>query len=211
MNKLVIVVLLMRKTALSLILIISIALSLSTIESQTATILVKGNATFAFGSVQIVSPENKTYYSSTLNLSYSAVFPIMNSAGHKWIFYSLDGGENVTVYDEYNGLESYNGSVTLSGLSSGNHVIDIYSKDGIFVLSTGGSGYWDAVYRVCFRIVLSGNSPTPTPTVAPTPTPSATPEATSQPATLPASLVFVASTGIAIVGIGLFAYFKKRK
>ncbi len=194
----------MKKSGLASELIISALLSLLTIGSQTNAILVKGNATFLDGSILIVAPVDATYYSSTLILSYRAVFP--HNSEHKWIFYSLDGGENVTVYDEYNSLEGYNGSFTLSGLSAGNHVIDIYSEKGSFVLSTGGSGWEDAHHRVYFRVVLHGESPTPTAT----PKPSATPETTSQPATFPATLVFVSSIGSALVGIGLFVYFKKR-
>jgi len=196
----------MKKTALALAFTISAVLSLLAVESQTTAILVKGNVFFFDGSILIVSPENKTYYSSTIILSYRAVFPQMfDSPEHKWILYSLDGGANVTVYDKYNGLEGYNGSLTLSGLSSGNHIIEIYSKNGTFAWGTGDKGLFDAYDRVYFRILLPGESPTPTPT------PTATPEATAQPEIFPVTLVFVVSVGIALAAIGLFVYLKKRR
>jgi hypothetical protein len=206
----------MRKTALALTLIFSAILSLLSVESQNTIILVNGNFLVGFGSILIVAPENKTYHSSTLTLSYRATFPQMGLAapelagiwGHKWIVYSLDGGQNVTVYSECNDSEGYNGSVALSGLSSGNHCIEIYSKNGTFasIMGTGGDAIWgDAYYRVFFEIVLPGGSPTPTPS------PSAAPEATSQSATFPATQSFVASIGIALAVIGLFVYFKKHR
>lgn len=217
----------MRKTAFVLILIVSIVLSLSSIESQTATILVKGNAFFGSGYIRIDRepvvidgvtydfPENKTCYSSTITFNYSAFFPSgfgSESLHRRWIFYSLDGGENVTLYDEYNDLVVYYGSVTLSGLSSGNHIVDIYSIDGTYELTRG---WLDATDRAYYTIVLSGKSPTPKPTVAPTPTvtptPTAAPETISQSGTFAAALIFVASVGIALGGVGLFVYFKKQK
>jgi hypothetical protein len=230
----------MKKTALAVTPILCMILCLFAFESQTTTVLVKGNAIFASGYIRMGEPvvrdgvtydvpENKTYYSSTIIVSYRAIFPHDFGAsawGHKWIFYSLDGGENVTAYDEYNGLEGYNGSLTLSGLSSGDHFIDIYSKNGTYVWGPPDWGvYSDATERDYFSIVLSGESQTPTPTVAPTPihttspspeptatptpAPKATPEASSQPETFPASLIFVTSVGIALAVTGLIVYFKK--
>jgi hypothetical protein len=131
----------MKRTAFALILIICIVFSLLVFESQTM-LLVKGNAVFPSGSINIET--KPVYYSSTVTLSYIAVFPMDfgdGGLGRKWIVYSLDGGGNVTVYDEYNDLESYYGSVTLSGLSSGWHTIDIYSKNGTFWWGT--SSYRD--------------------------------------------------------------------
>jgi hypothetical protein len=238
-KKLVLLVLSMKKVALALALIISAILSLVTIESQVTTIRVKGNAFFGSGSIHIgeplvldgvtyILPENKTYYSSTIIVSYRAIFPNGLGAGgwgRKWIFYSLDGGENVTVYDEYNALEDYNGTVKLSGLSAGNHIVDIYSKNGSYMWGAPDWGvYSDASERAYYTIVLSGESPAPTPTVAPTQTPTlaptsaptATPEPTDTPevkseSATSSTLIFVASAGIAAVVAGSFLYIKKRR
>jgi len=143
----------MKKTALSVTLIICVVFSLLVFESQTIT-LVRGNAVFGSGDIHIITPENKTYYSRTLTLSYLADFPM--SLNHKWIVYSLDGGENVTVYDEYNDLwGEYTGSVTLSGLSSGSHVLFIYSKEGSYVFGTGVSFRWYDAYDTVYFTVNS--------------------------------------------------------
>lgn len=204
----------MKKAALKLALIVCAAFSLLAVESQTPTILVKGNAIFHLGDIQIVHPIYINYYSSTVTLYYHVTF-YPPELVHRWIVYSLDRGRNVTVYDEYNALESYNGSVTLSGLSAGNHTIEIYSKNGTFVFGTSIAdatrGWHDAVDTAHFNVVLSGESPTPLPTVAPTSRPTATPDATSKTATFPATLIFVASVGIALAVIGLMVYFKKHK
>ncbi len=211
----------MKNTAFAVTLIICVVFSLLAVESQTI-VLVRGNAFFHIGDVEIVAPE-KTYYSSTITLSYYATF--LTELEHKWIVYSLDGGENVTVYDEYNkplnlisGLASYNGSVTLSGLSSGSHVIEICSKKGSYVFGTGISGDWfDIADRVYFTIDLSGESSNPTPTIAPTSKPIATPEPTVTPYTTLQLAEQEAILGIAVtmavvsVGLGLLLYGIKRK
>ena len=160
--------------------------------------------------VEIITPENKTYYSSTITLTYHATFDF--GIEHKWIVYSLDDGENITVYDKYNNLQYYSGSVTLSGLSSGKHHIDIYSKNGSYVFGTGRSGGWfDFPDRVYFTIDLSEESPTPT--FAPTSTPTATPEPTPELESLPTSLVMASSLTVAavVIGLGLLVYLIKRK
>jgi hypothetical protein len=190
----------MRKTAFRLAVFICAVFSLLAVYFQ-AAIQVEGNFGFATGSIEIVAPENRTYYSSTLTLSYHVHF---GYASRRWIVYSLDGGGNVTIYDEYSSIESYNGSVTLSGLSSGNHIIDIYSVNGTTVVSTSGGGYEDATDRIYFYIDLSRESPTPIPsTPEPTPTPIVEP--------YPIWLLSVWYATIAVVAIGLFVYFKKRK
>jgi len=204
----------MKKTAFAVTLIICVVFSPLAVESQTI-VLVRGNAFFHIGDVEIVAPE-KTYYSSTITLSYYATFHV--GLEHKWIVYSLDGGENVTVYDEYNGLEGYSGSVTLSGLSSGSHVIDICSKKGSYGFGTGISGSWfDFHDRVYFTIDLSGESSNPTPTLAPTSMPTATPEPTVTPYTTLQLAEQEAILGIAVtmavvcIGLGLLLYGIKRK
>jgi len=190
---------------------------------------VKGNAGFPSGSIHIeVKP---VYYSSTITLTYNAVFPSYFGDtvwGRKWIVYNLDGGENVTVYDEYNDLKLYNGNVTLSGLSSGFHTLAICSRNGTFVWGTSSyEGWYDAEDTASFTIDLFGKSPTPTPTLAPTSKPTATPEPTPTPSeettplptinTGPSSYYFDdfliggIAGAVAIAVLVLLFYFTKRK
>ena len=63
--------------------------------------------------VLVFSPENTTYSSSDVELD----FALNEKALH--IFYSLDGQENVTIA----------GNSTLTGLSSGEHSLIVYSTD----------------------------------------------------------------------------------
>jgi len=202
----------MKKTALVLTLI-SILLFL--VVGVSFVNLVKGNAVFSSGSIVLYT--TPVYYSSTITVHYVAEFSGIND-GHKWIVYSLDGGENVTVYDEYNGLKSYYGSLTLSGLSSGQHTIDIYSVNGTFWWGASSYRAWgDAHDGDSFIIDLSGKSPTPTPTIAPTPVPTATPEPTPfEESDVPnASQFMVPGGAVAVISIivflGLLFYFIKRK
>jgi len=53
--------------------------------------------------------------------------------------------------------------------------------------------------------------PSPTPIQSSTPEPTFSPEPTMKPEPFPATLVFVTLVGIAIIGMGLFVYFKKKQ
>jgi hypothetical protein len=210
----------MKKTALRLTLILGL---LFLVAGVFFVNLVKGNAVWPIGSIHIEA--KPVYYSSTINLSYNAVFPSdfgISALGRKWIVYSLDGAENVTVYDEYDDLKFYNGSFTLSGLSSGLHHIDIHSKNGTFMWGTPSlSGWCDAEDTASFTIDLSGKSPTPKPTLAPASTPAATPEPTKTPYReanvqntsqyLAVGGMIVVTVAVVCVGLGLLFYFIRRK
>jgi hypothetical protein len=63
--------------------------------------------------VHVVSPENKTYASSSISL----VFTVNKPAS--WLGYRLDGQEPVTV----------TGNTTITGLSAGLHNLTVYAKD----------------------------------------------------------------------------------
>jgi len=134
------------KTAFAVMLIISIILSLLAIGFQTE-ILVKGNI-WPITSIAITFPENdKTYYSSTLTMWYHVRFAVEN----KWIVYNLDGGEEVTLCDEYGSPFEFDGSVTLSGLSAGQHRLDIIAKNASAI-----SGEWqDSVDTIFFNVFTS--------------------------------------------------------
>ena len=180
--------------------------------------LVKANAVFPSGSIILYT--TPVYYSSTITLHYVAEFPGFSDGGlrHNWIVYSLDGGGNVTVYDEYNNLMSYYGSMTLSGLSSGWHTIDIYSINGTFWWGTSSYRAWsDAEDTASFTIDLSGKSPAPTSTPAPismptfTPEPRLTPSNELQSAGQEVILGVAVTVAVIIAGLGFLVYLIKRK
>jgi hypothetical protein len=196
----------MKKTALVVSLIICAIFSLLVVEFQTPS-LVRGNAVWPIGSIHIDAQE-AIFFSRTSTLNYSAVFPsdFDDSVwGRKWIVYSLDGAENVTVYDEYNDLKFYNGSFALSGLSSGRHQIDIYSKNGTFLWGSSSlSGWCDAGDRAYFTIVPLS---TPTATPEPTSTPNNEPQSTEQTVILGLAI----TVAVLAACLGLLIYLIKRK
>jgi len=63
--------------------------------------------------IMILSPENKTYYSSSIPLTFETDEPT------PWIGYSLDNQPNVTI----------SGNTTIVGVSDGTHQIIIYAND----------------------------------------------------------------------------------
>jgi hypothetical protein len=76
-------------------------------------------------SVDLLSPENKTYTTNSVSLSFTVNKPT------SWIGYSLDGQANNTI----------SGGTTLMGLSDGIHSLVVYAND------TGGNvGRSDTVY-----------------------------------------------------------------
>jgi hypothetical protein len=71
--------------------------------------------------VTIISPEEKTYYSSSIPLTYR-----VEEEYPEWVGYSLDGAA----------YETLTGNTTLSGLSLGSHDLTVYANDT--------SGNWDS-------------------------------------------------------------------
>ncbi|MDH5375925.1 MAG: hypothetical protein OEW95_08945, partial [Candidatus Bathyarchaeota archaeon] len=65
-------------------------------------------------SITILSPENKTYDTNFVPLSFTVDEQV------SWMAYSLDGQANVTI----------TGDITLSGLSEGSHSVIVYVRDG---------------------------------------------------------------------------------
>ena len=63
--------------------------------------------------IELFSPENKTYTTNSVSLSFDVNEPTL------WKGYSLDGQANVTIF----------GDITLSGLSEGSHSLIVYVKD----------------------------------------------------------------------------------
>jgi parallel beta-helix repeat protein len=90
-----------------------------------------------FGSppaVSIITPENKTYSSTSISLNYDV------SEAASWVGYSLDSATNVSI----------TGNTTLSGLSAGAHSLIVYVED-----VDGNQGASEIVY---FTIAQGGSS-----------------------------------------------------
>ena len=66
-----------------------------------------------FPTVSILSPENKTYNATEIELRFTVSEPA------SWMGYSLDGQENITI----------SGNTTLTGLTDEPHNITVYAKD----------------------------------------------------------------------------------
>jgi hypothetical protein len=64
--------------------------------------------------ITLVTPENTTYVTDSVDLNFSAV----DISGISWTGYSLDGGDNIT-----------SGNTTFSGLSEGQHNVTVYAND----------------------------------------------------------------------------------
>ncbi len=74
-------------------------------------------------SILILSPENKTYSTADISLSFSLDEPA------SWIAYRLDDGTNVTI----------TGSSTLFGLSEGAHSVIVYANDTVGNMGSSNS------------------------------------------------------------------------
>jgi N-acetylneuraminic acid mutarotase len=72
--------------------------------------------------IKVMSPENKTYDTENVSLSFTIDEPF------SWIRYSLDAQDNVTIV----------GNLTLNGLLEGSHSMTVYATDEVG--NTGGSG-----------------------------------------------------------------------
>jgi len=94
-------------------------------------------------SISIVSPENKTYDTTNIPLTFTADESV------SWMAYSLDNNANVTI----------TGNTTLSGLSDGSHSLVVNAKD-----TAGNTGASETVY---FSIETQKAEPFPTWIVAP--------------------------------------------
>jgi hypothetical protein len=80
---------------------------------------------FVAPSIKVLSPENKTYDTSSVPLNFT-----VNEAVSQ-ITYRLDGEENVAI----------SGNTTLTGLANGNHNLTVYAKD-----EAGNIGVSETIY-----------------------------------------------------------------
>jgi hypothetical protein len=109
--------------------------------------------------VSILSLENKTYYSSEIQLDFTV------SEQSSLIIYSLDGQENETI----------SGNITLTNMPCGEHNVTVYATD-----RAGHSGASETIF-------FSVEEP------------------------FPITIVIAPVASVAVVGVGLILYFKKRK
>jgi hypothetical protein len=125
----------------------------------TACSLVRFTVDTAPPEVSILSLENKTYYSSEIQLDFTV------SEQSSLIIYSLDGQENETI----------SGNITLTNMPCGEHNVTVYATD-----RAGHSGASETIF-------FSVEEP------------------------FPITIVIAPVASVAILGVGLIAYFKKRK
>lgn len=92
--------------------------------------------------IDIVSPENTTYSTSTIPLTFTINEPT------SWIGYSLDGQANVTI----------TGNATLTGLDNGTHNITVYAIDIFGNTGSSNTVYFTVLVIVHDVTVLSVNS-----------------------------------------------------
>ena len=76
--------------------------------------------------IEILSPENKTYTTSSVPLSFTVDEPT------SWIGYSLDGRANVTI----------TGNTALTGLHDGSHYVVVYANDTFGNMGTSSTVYF---------------------------------------------------------------------
>ena len=92
-------------------------------EHSTHEIIVQSDTTPP--TIQIVLPENKTYFANTVSLNFTVGEPT------SWTGYRVDGQQNVTVA----------ANATVTGLSDGPHTIVVYANDTV-----GNMGASNAVH-----------------------------------------------------------------
>jgi len=90
-------------------------------------------------SITILSPENKTYTTTDIQLTFTV------NESVQWMAYSLDDKPNITI----------TGNTTLTGLSKGSHNIIVYALD-----TTGNTGASEKRY---FTIETQSPQPQPSP------------------------------------------------
>jgi len=88
--------------------------------------------------ISIVSPENKTYTTSDVSLTFTVDEAV------SWIGYSLDGQHNVTI----------SGNTTLTDLSDGTHWLIVHARD-----ATGNEGSSEMVYFAIQSPVIDATPP----------------------------------------------------
>ena len=120
-----------RKLAVSLV-IVSLLLGLWVVGE------VKANFSPGPPQVTIISPTNNGYTTSMVSLKVTITdfLDKLTTSEHRWIAYSLDGQNNVTMAPNYQGVSgsgefqhsTVTAEATLFGLSDGYHSLAVYAK-----------------------------------------------------------------------------------
>jgi len=150
-------------------------------------------------SIHIDSPhlyEERVYQEARIPIKVD-VFPGRPNRIFVKIYYSLDGGSNVTLdITEYETSSVIFGKGALANLKDGYHTVEAYSTD------TQGNTISDST---TFLVNTTYPTPKSSPELIPTPTP--------EPESLPTSLVVASSVtaAVVLVGLALLVYKIKRK
>jgi len=171
----------MKRTKLALVLILSLFSAMLGVQVVTVT---KAAPPTSSG-IGIISPANTTYTHGLLSPKVMMVSLVARNSGIS-MTYSLDGKSNVTIPLVIQGHDlsfqaAITGSVTLPELAEGSHSIVVYAND-----TAGNMGASETSF---FTIIQ---------------------ETPSEP--FPTTIIATASgASVAVVGVGLLVYFKKRK
>ncbi len=205
----------MKRTALILMLIlaliISATLNCSFLGVQAQDYYDRYKPTMTPPSILVTSPQNHSIINtSSISLAFNVsgvqvieVSPDVNRYSSRLFKVSYKGDwqteEQLLYSAEHESLDFLEFNTTLSDIPEGSHELQIIAVGavGVIVAMFGFSYYPEANASIIFTV----NSIQPTPSPEPTPEPEA----------FPASLVFVTSVSVAIISVGLFVYFKKRK
>ncbi len=133
--------------------------------------------------LSVMSPQNITYFTTEVPLTFVCSEEITRIGNTTMLYYWLDG------YGEY-----ISGNLTLTDLSIGSHmiIVTVWTEKGVFS---------ETIY---FSITTQTSTPSPTPTAIPEPTPMAETFSTTL---IIGSVIAV----VAVVGLGLLVYLKKRR
>jgi len=138
--------------------------------------------------LSVLSPQNITYTTTELPLTFVCTEEIRRTEDFTMADYVLDGM----------GAGYISGNSTLTGLSTGKHelTVIVWTVKGVFSET------------IHFSI---SQTPEPTPSASPSPTSPPSTEPTPRPEPFPTTLVIGSVVAVAIVGLGLLVYFKKRQ
>ncbi len=152
--------------------------------SKIVSFTIKG----ATPSITVLTTQDKTYSTSDVALNFTV------SESALWVGYSLDGKTNVSITESTSqptySYGSYNYHVVLTGLAEGPHTLTLYAND-----TAGNTGKSETIqFTVAQETQTQQNKPE---------SQSSTP--------FPTLWIVAAVVMVAVVGVGLLFYFKKRK
>jgi hypothetical protein len=170
--------------------------------------------------ISIESPTNKTYTANSLFLNVTLVTQwdgLYFTSTRRLVSYCIDGKESIPItqaeyrFDSEKQASIFSGSAVLTDLAEGTHNLRVnaeydYGNGKVFVSDSNVNFTIDPTYS-------PSPSPSPNSTASPSPPATLSPEPTStpEPESFPTAPVAAASVAsVAVVGVGLLVYFKKR-